>query len=62
MLTFTELKERLKTYDEITLLEILNISSEDIVDRFEDFIDEKYSKLSKEEEENSDEWSCRPED
>lgn len=62
MLTFTELKERLKAYDEITLLEILNISSEDIVDRFEDFIDEKYSKLSKEEEENSDEWSCRPED
>ncbi len=56
MLTHEELKERLKTYDEVTLLEILNISAEDIVDRFEDFIDEKYEKLSKEEEEDSSEW------
>lgn len=38
---FTELLERLKILDEITLLEALEISSEDIVDRFVDKIELK---------------------
>ena len=35
MLTFQEVKERLKSLDEVILCEILDISSEDIVERFE---------------------------
>jgi len=44
--TLEELKEKLKArVDEITLLEILEISSEELVDRFEDFIENKFDKL-----------------
>lgn len=45
MLTFKDLKNRLKSLDEITLLEVLEISSEDLVDRFEDFIEDRFDKL-----------------
>ncbi len=48
-LTLEELKDRLKRYDEVTLLEILNISSEDLVERFDDVIEDKYDVLIKEE-------------
>lgn len=41
MLTLTDVKERLKKLDETTLLEILEISSEEIVDRFEDKIEDR---------------------
>lgn len=45
-LTFEELKERIKSrVDEVTLLELLNISSEEIVDRFEDLIFNKQEEL-----------------
>ena len=54
-LTLPELYELLIDIDEITLLEILNISSEDIVDRFKDLIDEQADKLEKEFEERIDE-------
>ena len=47
-LTFHELKERLKQIDEISLLEVLDISSEDLVDRFEDLIDAKYDQIIQE--------------
>ncbi len=40
-LTHYEICDKLKQFDEITLLEILDISSEDIVDRFEDMIEKK---------------------
>lgn len=40
-MTFYDLCKRLRTLDEITLLEVLEINSEDIVDRFEDFIAKK---------------------
>ena len=44
--TLEELKEKLKArVDAITLLEILEISSEELVDRFEDFIENKFDKL-----------------
>jgi hypothetical protein len=40
-LTFEDVKEKLKKLDEVTLLEILEISSEEIVERFEDKIESK---------------------
>ena len=45
MLTLRDLKEKLKLLDEITLMEELDISSEDIVDRFEDHIETKFERL-----------------
>lgn len=36
----------LKRIDEISLLEVLEISSEDLVDRFTDKIEEKYEQLA----------------
>jgi hypothetical protein len=50
------LADRLKNFDEVTLMEILEITSEDLVDRFEDFIEDKYEQLAEQfEEEESDE-------
>ena len=43
--TLTELKDKLKQVDEISLLEILQIDSELLVDRFADIIEEKYEDL-----------------
>ena len=40
-----ELIEELRKIDEITLLELLNISSEDLVDAFLDKINENQGKL-----------------
>jgi hypothetical protein len=42
------LKDRLKALDEVTLLELLDLKSEDIVDRFEDLIEDKQEQLEKE--------------
>lgn len=47
MITLVELMERLKRVDEISLLEILDIASEDIVDRFGDLIEERYDQLAR---------------
>jgi len=44
-LTFNHVCERLKHLDEITILEVLDIASEDIVDRFKDKIEERYEEL-----------------
>jgi len=41
MKTFEEICENLIKIDEITLMEILDISSEDLVSRFKDKIEEK---------------------
>ena len=48
MHTLVDVINYLKNMDEVTLLEILEISSEDIVDRFEDIIEERYDKLVQE--------------
>jgi hypothetical protein len=48
MLTQQEIKEILSQYDEVTLLEILDVSSEELLDRFEDRIDEQYDELVEE--------------
>jgi len=40
-LTLPDIYDKLKRMDEVTLLELLNIHSSDIVDRFHDFIEER---------------------
>lgn len=47
-LTFEEVKDKLKEIDEITLLEKLEIYSDDIVERFEDKIEERLEQLEEE--------------
>jgi len=47
MKTLEEMIEQLKQVDEITLLEMLNISSEDLIDRFRDLVEndpERYAR------------------
>ena len=44
-LTLVELRERLKSLDEVSLLELLNISSEDLVKAFPDLIEENFEYL-----------------
>ena len=47
-LTINELKEKLMQFDEIDILELLDLTSEDILNRFEDLIEHNYDKLIKE--------------
>ena len=54
MKTFEEICEQLKGTDEITLLEVLNISSEEIVERFQDLIELKLTSFQKDLEEEED--------
>tara|TARA_R100001443_G_scaffold30604_1_gene44374 strand:+ start:5761 stop:5916 length:156 start_codon:yes stop_codon:yes gene_type:complete len=44
-LTFVDICDRLSNLDEVTLLEVLDISSEEIVVRFQDKIEEKADQL-----------------
>ena len=37
--TFSELLERLKTFDEVYVLELINVTSDELVDAFEDQIE-----------------------
>ena len=46
-LTLTDLFDRLKQWDEVELLDILGITSEEIVERFNDIIEEKFDMLEK---------------
>ena len=54
--TFKELCENLKEIDEVTLLEILDISSEDIVYHFQDKIEDKIDELEELVNENKKEF------
>ena len=47
-LTLPELKARLKSLDEVLLLELLDIASEDLVETFSDNIENNYNRLLKE--------------
>lgn len=47
-LTLTDVMARLKQLDEVTLLEVLEISAEDLVERFIDKIENNYEELEKE--------------
>ena len=44
-MTFNELCELLKKEDEVTLLELLDLSSSELVDTLESFIEDKQDKL-----------------
>lgn len=46
-LTLDELKERLASLDEITLMELLDIHSDELVEAFEDRIEENIDKLKR---------------
>jgi hypothetical protein len=45
MLTLEEIKDKLKQLDEVTLLETLEITSENLIDRFTDLIEQKQDTL-----------------
>jgi len=45
MLTIEELKEKLMQVEEVTLIELLELTSEDIVNRCGDLIEEQYETL-----------------
>lgn len=51
------LEDKLKKIDEISLLEVLDISSEDIVDRFIDKIEDNFEELSADFEEDDEEFN-----
>lgn len=54
MLTLPELFDRLKQVNEVDLLELLDVSSEELVDRFQDIIEERYEFLYGQFEEETD--------
>ena len=45
-LTYYDLLDKLKLLDELTLIEILDISSEELVNKFSDRINDKLEELS----------------
>lgn len=47
-LTLEEIKEKLKRMDEVSLLEVLNLSSEEIVNAFSYDIETQIERLAKE--------------
>lgn len=47
-LTLQELKERLKRLDELSLLELLDVTSEEIVEYFADRIEDNFDQLMRE--------------
>lgn len=48
MRTWDDIRRQLKQLDELTLLELLGVSSEDLVDRFEDIIYDNSDKFDRE--------------
>lgn len=46
MITLQELKEKLQTLDEVTLVETLELTASEIVDRCQDIIEIKYHILA----------------
>tara|TARA_R110000772_G_scaffold134344_1_gene242794 strand:- start:57 stop:212 length:156 start_codon:yes stop_codon:yes gene_type:complete len=47
-LTLAELIEKLSVLDEVDILELLDLTSADILYRFEDVVEDNYDKLIKE--------------
>jgi len=47
-LTLEELKARLAMLDEVTIMEALDIKADDLVEKFDDKIAERYEELSSE--------------
>lgn len=46
MITFAELCDKLKQLDETTLMEILELHSDELVERCKDLIEDKYDYLA----------------
>jgi len=55
--TFTEIKEQLSLLDEITVLETLEINSTELVERFEDKVEDKLDQIIEDLGENDYEFS-----
>jgi hypothetical protein len=53
MLTLEELKEKLMTVDEVTLIELLELTSEDLVNRCGDLIEQQYETLESQFDDNT---------
>lgn len=53
MITLEELKQKLMQLDEISLVELLEITSEDIVNHFTDVIENNYQEIAGEFDENT---------
>ena len=47
-LTIEELKDRLMQFSELDVVELLDLTSEDILDRFEEVLEDRYVILIKE--------------
>jgi len=45
VITLDELKEKMMRLDEVTLMETLELTSSDLVNRFSDIIENKYEEL-----------------
>lgn len=58
-LTIFDLSDRLKELDEISILELLNITSEQLVDRFQDEIEERFDVLIEEFDDEDDTFMDR---
>jgi len=46
VITLQELKDKLAKLDEVTLMETLEVSSDDLVNRFSDYIENNYEYLA----------------
>ncbi len=46
-LTLRDIMERMATLDEITLLEVLDITSEELIERFADKIEDRFEDLER---------------
>ncbi len=53
-MTINDLFDRLKELDELSILEILNLTSEQLIDRFQDEIEFKYDTLVEQFEDEDD--------
>lgn len=47
-ITLPELIEKLRVFDELELIELLEITTDDLLDRFEDIVELRIDKLMKE--------------
>ena len=56
VITIEELKEKLKLIDEVTLLEVLEINSHQLIEAFEDKIIEQYDALAEDLEDDTSSW------
>lgn len=55
-LTLKDILEKLKQEDEVSVVELLDLRSDDLVERFIDIVEDKLEKLREEYEDEDDEW------